>query len=122
MNYLEREREVQRMISVGLMMEAFEKFYHEDVIMIESTGEIREGKAFNRTFQQEWIFGIKEVHDSGVKSITSNEESAVTMSETWIELSFRDGSRMKMEEVSVKQWDGDQIINERFYYDTDFDE
>ncbi|MEQ8546882.1 MAG: nuclear transport factor 2 family protein [Cyclobacteriaceae bacterium] len=122
MSYLEKERELQRMISLGLMVEAFEKFYHEDVVMIEATGEVKEGKAFNRTFAQEWIAAIGQVHSNGVESITSNEEQGITMAETWIDLTFKDGTRIKMEEVSVKHWDGDLIIKERFYYNTDIDD
>jgi len=118
MTYLEREKKLQQMISEGAMMEAFEKFYHEDVIMIEATGEVREGKVLNRSFEQEWMEGLEVIHDGGVLSITSNEEEGITTAETWIDVSFKDGSRMKMEEVSIKKWEGDQIINERFYYDT----
>lgn len=116
MSYIERERELQRMTSLGLILEAFEKFYHNDVVMIEATGEIREGKELNRSFQQEWLAGILQVHDNGVENITSNEDSGITMAETWIDLTFRDESRLRIEEVSVKKWEDGLVVKERFYY------
>jgi hypothetical protein len=59
---------------------------------------------------------IKEVHGSGVKSITSNEKDATTMVESWMDVTTKDGKRNMMEEVAVQKWKDDQIIHERFYY------
>jgi hypothetical protein len=59
---------------------------------------------------------IKEVHGSGVTAVTSDEKAAVTMVESWMDVTYKDGNRAKMEEVAVQRWKGDQIINERFYY------
>ena len=44
------------------------------------------------------------------------KEAGVTIVESWMEATFKDGNRMKMEEVAVQKWQGDQIIHERFYY------
>jgi hypothetical protein len=59
---------------------------------------------------------IKEVHGGGVTAITSNQEEGITMSESWMEVTFHDGNRMKLEEVAVQKWKKGQIIHERFYY------
>ena len=118
MSYLENEQALQSMVGKGQMLEAFEKYYHDDVVMVEGTGEAREGKEASRQFEKEWLAQLKEVHGGGVTAITSNEEQGITITETWMEATFSDGNRMKMEEVSVKHWKGDQIIKERFYYDT----
>jgi len=56
------------------------------------------------------------MNDGGVTAITSNEETCVTMVESWMDITFKDGNRMKMEEVAVQTWKDDQIIRERFYY------
>lgn len=116
MSYLEKAQSLYQMIGQGQMMEAFEKFYHEDVVMHEATGEIREGKAANREFEQNWMSGIQEMHGGGVNSITSDETNGVTMVEAWTDVSFKDGNRMKLEEVCVQKWKDGQIVHERFYY------
>ncbi len=105
-----------QMIGEGNMLEAFETYYHDDVVMVEATGDKREGKDANREFEKNWLAGIKEMHGGGVNAITSNEDAGVTMVEAWTDMTFKDGNRMKMEEVAVQKWDGDKIIHERFYY------
>ena len=116
MKYKELATEMYRMINSGQAMEAFEKFYHEDSSMIEATGEVRKGKAASREFQKNFFGSIKEVHGGGVHAITSDEENGITMVEAWMDASFQDGNRMKMEEIARQQWQGDQIMEERFYY------
>jgi ketosteroid isomerase-like protein len=116
MTYLEKITECHKMVGEGQMLDAFEKFYHDDVVMVEATGEVRKGKDANREFEKNWMNGIKEMHGGGVLSINSNEDTATTSVESWVDLTFQDGNRMKMEEVAVQKWQGDQIIHERFYY------
>ena len=110
------EQELQMMMGQGQMMEAFEKFYADNVVMHEATGEIREGKDHNRTFEEQWMSSIKEIHGGGVGAMTANEETGHTCTESWVDVTFQDGNRMKMEEVSVKKWENGQIVHERFYY------
>lgn len=116
MSVLALEQELQGMMGQGQMMEAFEKFYAENVVMVEATGDVREGKDHNRTFEEQWMSSIQEIHAGGVGAITANEETGHTCTESWIDVSFKDGTRMKMEEVSVKKWEADQVVHERFYY------
>ena len=116
MTYLEKISECHKMVGEGQMLEAFEKFYHDDVVMVEATGEVREGKDANREFEKQWMGGIKEMHGGGVKSINANEEAGTSSVESWVDLTFQDGNRMKMEEVAVQKWQDGKIIHERFYY------
>jgi ketosteroid isomerase-like protein len=104
------------MLANGKIFEAFDKYYHNDVEMVEATGESRKGKDMNRKFQEEFMGMIKEIHGTGVKSIASNEKEATTMVESWMDVTYKDGQRQFMEEVAVQNWKGDQIIHERFYY------
>jgi len=116
MSYLEKIKAMYEMVGSGQMLDAFEKYYHDDVVMVEATGEVRKGKAANREFSKQWMSGLKEVHGGGTNAITSNEEDKTTAVESWMEVTFKDGNRIKMEEVAVQKWEGDQIIHERFYY------
>ena len=116
MSYLEKEQELQSMVGQGQMMEAFEKFYAENVVMEEPMSGKTEGKDANRVREEQWVSGLAEMHGGGITGISSNEDDGITMTESWMDASFKDGSRVKMEEVSVKKWEGDQIVHERFYY------
>ena len=53
---------------------------------------------------------IKEFHGSGVLAITSDDNAAMTIVESWMYVTIKDGNRAKMEEVAVQKWQGDQII------------
>ncbi|MEJ2594833.1 MAG: nuclear transport factor 2 family protein [bacterium] len=116
MSYLNEVQKMYDMLRQGQMMDAFEKFYHEEVIMEEATGEIRKGKAANREFQLNWLASVETIHGGGTHSVTSNEETGHTAVESWMDITFKDGNRMKMEEVAIQKWEGDKIVRERFYY------
>jgi len=118
MSYYDKAKDMYDMMSNGKLIDAFDKYYHHDVVMVEATGESRKGKDVNRKFQTDFLNMIKEVHGSGISAITANEKEATTMVESWMDTTYKDGNRVKMEEVAVQKWKGDQIIHERFYYNT----
>lgn len=116
MSYLNKVSDLYNMINTGQLLEAFEKYYAEDVEMVEATGATRLGKDINREYEKKFIGMVKEIHGGGVPGITANEETGVTMVESWMDVTFADGNRVKMEQVAVQRWKGDQIVYERFYY------
>lgn len=116
MSCLQNATELQSMMGQGQMMEAFEKFYAEDVTVVEANGETRQGKDAQRDAIKEWQNMLKEMHGGGVGAITSNEETNTTCVESWVDVTMADGNRIKMEEVAVQKWKDGQIVHERFYY------
>jgi hypothetical protein len=116
MSYYQKAKDMYDMLGEGKMLDAFEKYYHKDIEMVEATGDVRKGKDANREFEKNFLGSIKEFHGFGVNSITSNENDGVTMVESWMDVTMNEGMRMKMEEVAVQRWKGDQVIHERFYY------
>lgn len=117
MSYLERETELQTMVNTGQLMEAFEKFYAEDVVLEEPSGEKFEGKEAARAHEVEFLGKVQEFHGAGIKKITANESDATTMAEVWMEVTFKGmDAPIKLEQVAVKQWEGDQVKHERFYF------
>ena len=117
MSYLAKAQAMQAMMGENKMMEAFEKYYADNVTVIEMpNNEVREGKAAQRAAIENWQGMVKEMHGGGVDSICANEEAATTTVESWVDLTFKDGNRMKMQEVAVQRWEGDQIVKEQFYY------
>lgn len=116
MNHIEDVRKMWDMIGHGKLIEAFDKYYDNEVVMVEANGEERKGKNANRKFQEEFMSTIKEVHGSGVRSVAANDQDDITMVETWMDVTMKDGKRQKMEEVSVEKWRNGKIVHERFYY------
>ena len=117
MSYLDKVTDLYNMINSGQLIDAFEKYYHEDVVMIEASGETREGKEANRKAEHDFLASVQEFHNSGVTAITANESDGITMVEAWMEVTFKGApGSIKMEQAAVQRWEGDQIIHERFYY------
>lgn len=116
MSYLDKTKEIYKMLQEGQMMEAFEKYYHEDVVMQETGEEERVGKEANREYEKKWLANVKEMHGTGVAAFASDEPNGITMVESWMDVTFQDGNRVKMEQVAVQQWKGNQIIHEKFYH------
>ncbi|WP_421985580.1 nuclear transport factor 2 family protein [Roseivirga sp.] len=116
MTYKERTQDIYNMIGRGQLLEAFDKYYANNVVMTEPRGSW-EGKDACRAHEVEFLSYVKEFHNLEVKSITSDEENGVVMHETMMDVTFQDGNRAQMEQVGVQKWEGDQIVHERFYYD-----
>ena len=116
MSYSAKAKDIQDKLLSGQLMDAFEEYYHEDVVMIEATGERHEGKAVNREREKKFLASVQEWHGGGVTNITSNEEEGITMVESWMDVTFQGGMRPKWEQIARQKWQGDQIIEERFYY------
>lgn len=47
MNYYQKAKDIYDMLGQDIMLDAFEKYYHQDVVMIEATGETKKGKDKN---------------------------------------------------------------------------
>lgn len=116
MSYNEKANELYQMINTGQLIEAFEKYYAEDVVMQELGEAPRKGKDVNREYELKFLNSVAEVHGAGVDNIASDEPKGVVMIENWMDLTFKDGNRVKMEQVCVQQWKDEQIVSEKFYH------
>ena len=50
-----------------------------------------------------------------VLNITSDEEKGIVFHQSSMDVTFKDGNRVQMEQVGVQRWEGDFIVNEKFY-------
>lgn len=117
MSVLENAQQLQQMMAENKTMEAFDKFYHDEVKVVEvPTGETRNGKEAQREAINQWYNSVEEFHDGGCNSICANEDQQTSTAETWMDITLKDGGRMKMSEVAVQKWKDGQIIEEKFYY------
>jgi len=78
--------------------------------MTDSNGT-REGKVDARVFEVQFVGMIQEVHGMEVKSIVLDEENGIVFHQSAMDVTFKDGNRVQMEQVGVQQWEGDFIVN-----------
>lgn len=108
---------VQELIVNGQAIEALEQYYHDNIQVFEMpTGEHRDGKNAQRKAMEQWGDSVETFHGSGYGAVTSDEEHNTTCAELWMDVTFKDGNRVKMEEVAVQKWEDGKIIEEKFYY------
>ncbi|MGM0580707.1 MAG: SnoaL-like domain-containing protein [Bacteroidota bacterium] len=116
MTLREKTQDIYNLIGEGKLLDAFDKYYGENVVITEPRGTW-EGKAECRKHEEEFLGMIKEFHGMEVKAITSDEEAGVVMHETSMDVTFQDGNRVNMEQVGVQRWEDGKIVHERFYYE-----
>ncbi len=119
MTLKDKTKEIYQMIGQGQLLDAFDKFYGDNVEMTEPRGTWK-GKEECRKHEEEFLSMVKEFHGLEVKSITSDEQddnNGVVMHETAMDVTFQDGNRVNMEQVGVQQWKNGHIVHERFYYE-----
>ena len=112
----ELENEVNSSIPTGKAMEAFEKFYADDVVMQENSDEPFVGKDVNRKRELEFFGSVEEFHGAKVVSSAVNEEAGVGFSEWVYDVTFKSGGRVKMEQTAVRYWKDGKVVKERFYH------
>ena len=104
-------------ITTGRLMEGFEKYYAEDVVMSENGADdpTRHGKAKNRGYEQYFVDNSKW---HGVKVGPVIADGNTTAYEMWMDFEMG-GNRMQRTQWSVQTWnDAGQIVREVFYYGT----
>ena len=116
MTNLDRAKTIYSMMAEGKMLEAFDTYYHDDAIKVEGNGDVLKGKAANRETQVQWVESTEEVHGSGVTAMAEDSENGTVLIETWVDVTFKGGSRIKIEQVAVQKWENGLIVHERFYY------
>jgi ketosteroid isomerase-like protein len=113
-NILELSNQLDQMVLNGKALEAFDKFYAEDVVMQENSDAPFVGKALNRKREEDFFASLAEFHGASV--LSSAAEGDVSFSEWEMDVTFKNGLRMKLAQVAVRRWKDGQIVHERFYY------
>ncbi|MGB0524684.1 MAG: SnoaL-like domain-containing protein [Flammeovirgaceae bacterium] len=109
--------ELNRMIQSGQVLEAFEKFYAEDVVMQENENEPTTGKAACRLHEEAFVNGIQEFRKGNVKNVIISD--GITVVEWEFDFTHKDWGVRNYTQIAVQRWnDEGQIVSEKFYYNS----
>ena len=101
-------------ILAGKLLETFDKYYADNVLMSENLKHERVGKAANREYEQQFLDSVQEFHGARVgRTIVDGNHAAV---EWTFDLTFKGGNRVQMQQVAVQTWKDGKIIREDFYH------
>ena len=113
----ERVEALNNMILSGHSLDAFEKFYAEEIVMQENEDAPTVGKTANRIREEENAENIVEFRHAEVKNILVSDNTTVV--EWDYDFTHKEWGDRKYTQVSVQRWNNEgQIVNEKFYYNS----
>lgn len=110
------DKELNDLILSGSAMEAFERFYAEEVVMSDNDDEPWVGKDFNRDREKEFFASVAEVHDFSLVASVAGDD--ISFSEWSHDITFKNGFRARWNQATVRRWKDGKIVSERFYHKT----
>lgn len=111
----EKVETLNNMILNGLSLEAFERFYAEEIVMQENEDAPTVGKADNRIREKEFASNIVAFRHAEVKNVLVSDN--ITVVEWDLDFTHKEWGDRKFTQVSVQRWnDEGQIVNEKFHY------
>jgi len=114
-DFQQRDQKLNEMILQGKILQAFDKYYAEDIVM-EEDGKRREGKAANREYEEQFVNSLEEFHAAEIKARGVDEDNRVTFSEWENEMALEGVGRVEQKQIAVRTWnDEGQITHEKFY-------
>lgn len=111
---LEKVSDLNDMILQGKILEAFDKYYHEDVLMQENDETPTVGKAENRKREEDFLGSILEWRSAQPVKVAIGE--GFTMVEWFLDYTHKDWGEKKLSQVSIQEWEDGKIIKEKFIY------
>ena len=108
--------ELNQMILEGKIMEAFEKFYVEEVVMQDNNYPARVGKSINRQYEEDFVNGLTEFR--GAKVISTLVSEGLSVVEWWFDYTHKDYGVRNYVQLAIQRWKNGQIVEEKFYYNS----
>ena len=114
MNLKESVEDLNSMLLQGRAMEAFEKYYADDVVMQENEQPPTVGKNANREREKQFFANVTEFRTAEVKAVAVGDN--VTMVEWFVDYTHKEWGKKTYHQVAVQRWRDGKIVHERFYY------
>jgi len=106
--------DLNSMILQGKAMEAFEKYYADDVEMQENNFPPTVGKDANRQREIEFFAGITAFRGAHIHDVAFGPDVSMVVSS--MDYSHKEYGERKYTQVAVQHWKDGKIVKERFFY------
>jgi hypothetical protein len=107
-------KDLNNLVLTGKMLEAFDKYYHDDVLMQENDLPPTVTKVANRQREVEFLENVTEFRGAEVKGVAVGDDISVVI---WnYDYTHRELGVRNYSQVSIQQWKDGKIINEKFIY------
>jgi hypothetical protein len=96
-------------------VEAIEEFYAENALMQENGSPPRVGRANLVANEAKVMARAKRVQSKCVRPVFTNGDFVVIR---WVfDFDWLDGTHTHIEELAYQRWEGEKIVEEKFFYD-----
>jgi hypothetical protein len=106
--------ELNAMVLQGRTMDAFDRFYADDVIMQENSQTPTIGKEVNRRREEEFINSLVDFRSAQVRNVAVGDD--VTMVEWAYDYTHKEWGTRNYTQVSIQHWRDGKIFKEQFFY------
>ena len=110
------DAQLNDMIGKGQILDAFDRFYADNVEMQENSSEPIRGKAACRKHEEEFLDSIATFHGAQLGATAVGDD--VSFAEWVFDVTFKGAERTRLTQVAVRRWHNGQVVHERFYYDS----
>jgi hypothetical protein len=110
----ERINDLNNLVLQGNILEAFDKYYDDEVIMQENEQEPTIGKEANRRRELEFLDKVAEFRSAQVMDVAYGEDTTMVI---WhYDYSHKEWGVKNYTQVSVQNWKNGKIVKEQFFY------
>ena len=98
----------------GKSLEAFDRYYADDVTMQENEQPPRIGKAACRTFEEDFLSKVKAMRTFVCDGYVISGNKAFIVYR--IDVDHADWGTLNMSEVAIQEWSNGKVVREKFVY------
>ena len=110
----EKLNDLNQLVISGKLLDAFEKYYDDAVVMQENESAPLRGKEANRLREQQFLANIVEFRNASVKGMAVSDSTSFVI---WsFDYTHKEWGIRNYTQVSVQTWKDDRIVKEQFFY------
>lgn len=110
----EKINHLNQLIEQGKLLDGFELYYDDEVVMQENASAPTIGKDINRKREQQFLDDITEFRGARVLDVATGDNVSFV---TWhFDYTHKDWGVRDYTQVSVQHWKDGKIIKEQFFY------
>jgi ketosteroid isomerase-like protein len=111
----ESVKQLITLVEQGKYVEAIEQFYADDASMQENNHPPRKGLEALVKHERGMMASYRSIRTLPVETFLVNGDHVVIR---WVfEFTRPDGKVLRMDELALQRWRGEQVVEERFFYD-----
>lgn len=105
---------LNQQILAGNILDAFDRFCAEEVVMQENENKPTVGKAACRLNEEAFVGNITAFRSAQVKNVIVSDD--ITVTEWHFDFDHALWGKRDYDQVAVQRWRDGQVINKTFYY------